>query len=724
MSGARGAVERGAAGLGRRLAPARLLALCGVAVALGAFLSVLHRILVVTGEPAALYAVAGGAVTLGALAAALVRPRTAATIAVAVVVAGTYLYVRSLPGGVDGLAWFRPMLGDAVSLLSGMSVLRILNADIWALAAAPGPVFLGGYLGFRRRYVAAVAVGGGALGLLVLTGDATIGQTLAGVLGVTVAAAIGDCERRAERLRDADGVAVVLAAMVSVTLVAGVAPGLAGAVLPVGEFGDEERTIEASLVDADDSVSIAGPIELSPASRYTVEADERAYWRVGTYDRYTGDGWVRTGSTRRYEGALSGPPGESRTVTQRYTPETAVSALPAAAEPTRVDGVPVPVRVTEGGSLEPAGTLQPGESYVVESERLVATTEELRAADTAYPDGIEERYTQLPGDTPDRVAERTARLTANAENPYDTARVLERWFRTEYGYSLDAERPSGGIADAFLFEMEAGYCTYFATTMTTMLRTQGIPARFAVGYTPGERVDDDEWTVRGYNAHAWVEVYVPEHGWVEFDPTPPGPRLAAEREALAAAGNGTEAGIDGEESTETPATGEPTETPGTPEGTDSGATPTPTATETPTPNAGGGDGDEGRSVPSVPLPSGDQFWYALVTVAAAAAVSYRSGIGTRLYRELWLRRLPTDDPDAVAVGAYRRAVYLEARAGRTKAPGETPRQFLAGDARLERIAEGYERARYGGGVDAATAAELRAALAEVLEERSRAPPPL
>jgi len=88
------------------------------------------------------------------------------------------------------------------------------------------------------------------------------------------------------------------------------------------------------------------------------------------------------------------------------------------------------------------------------------------------------------------------------------------------------------MADTFIFEMEEGYCEYFATAMTTMLRTQGIPARYTVGYTTGQKVDDTTYEVRGMNAHAWVEVYFPDVGWVRFDPTPGGSRLEAQQEVL------------------------------------------------------------------------------------------------------------------------------------------------------------------------------------------------
>jgi len=270
--------------------------------------------------------------------------------------------------------------------------------------------------------------------------------------------------------------------------------------------------------------------------------------------------------------------------------------------------------------------------------------------------------------------------------------------------------------------MDAGYCTYFATTMVTMLRTQDIPARFAVGYTPGQQVEDDEWIVRGYDSHAWVEVYVPETGWVRFDPTPSAPRERTERQRLA------DARESGSEDVDIDASNDSELDRGTPE-------PRPTATGDPTTNPfrnesrppgvdrGGETGGDGPGPsPSVPLPDREQAGVGLVVLAGLAAAGRRTGADRRLYRELWLRRLPDDSPEATVVGAFHRVVHLEERAGREREPGETARTFLAdSDRRARRVGELYERARYGHGADEADAAEAAAHLSDLLEERSRLP---
>ncbi|QLD87414.1 DUF4129 domain-containing protein [Natronomonas halophila] len=692
----------------------RLVALGGVAATLWAFLSVLHELLVITGQPGQLYYVVAGAGLVGTVLARVIRPRTALGLGAAAVIGGTYLYVQSLPGGVRFLALAAPMLTDAWELLAGLSVLRIVNADVWALTAAPGPVFLAWYLGLRRHYAAASAVAGLSLGVMVLTGDATTMATLVGVLGVTIAVAFGDCDRRNEPLRNADGVVVLLATMVVLTLFVGVVPGAADSLISTEGFGNEETTMESSLVYAGEEVSVTGPVELSPEVRYTVEADREAYWRAGTYDRYTGGGWVRSGGLRAYQGTLPGPPGNSRVLEQRYTAETEIATLPAANKPVNLGGSPVPVQVTDAGAFQPASPLQAGESYRVTSEVPTADARQLRAASTDYPDGIDGRYTELPDSTPARVGERTDRLTANADNPYDTARVIEQWLENNREYSLDVERPRGDIADSFLFEMDAGYCTYFATTMVTMLRTQDIPARFVVGYTPGQQVTDDEWVVRGYNSHAWVEVYFPEHGWITFDPTPASPRQAAELETL------EDARTDGTDNIDTNDSQDETVAPTTPT-TPTGPTDGPNGTETPPGSAPGGD-DGGFSLPTIPLPTPEQVGVTLLVLAGLAAAGRRTGLNRRLYRAVWLRREPSGDPEDVVAGAYHRVVYLLEQAGHEKAPGETPREFLAdADDRARRVGDLYERAKYGPGVDETGAAEATQLLGELLDERSRLP---
>jgi len=75
--------------------------------------------------------------------------------------------------------------------------------------------------------------------------------------------------------------------------------------------------------------------------------------------------------------------------------------------------------------------------------------------------------------------------------------------------------------DYFLFDLRQGYCDYFATAMVVMGRAVGLPARLATGYATGRYDPGQEgYLVTGMDAHAWVEIYFPGYGWIEFEPTP------------------------------------------------------------------------------------------------------------------------------------------------------------------------------------------------------------
>jgi hypothetical protein len=76
------------------------------------------------------------------------------------------------------------------------------------------------------------------------------------------------------------------------------------------------------------------------------------------------------------------------------------------------------------------------------------------------------------------------------------------------------------VVDYFVFELKAGYCDYYATSMVVMARAVGLPSRLVVGYAEGRYDPEQErYVVSEAEAHSWVEVYFPGVGWVEFEPT-------------------------------------------------------------------------------------------------------------------------------------------------------------------------------------------------------------
>ncbi len=147
----------------------------------------------------------------------------------------------------------------------------------------------------------------------------------------------------------------------------------------------------------------------------------------------------------------------------------------------------------------------------------------LRASRAEYSEDVRQLYLQLPPLDP-RISALARDITRNAKTPYDKAAAIERHLRTRYGYTLDLSGTPGdnNPLGYFLFTRRAGHCEYFASAMTVMLRTLGVPARYVNGFLPGEYNDfGEDYIVRGSDAHSWVEVYFPEFGWITFDPTPP-----------------------------------------------------------------------------------------------------------------------------------------------------------------------------------------------------------
>jgi transglutaminase-like putative cysteine protease len=706
----------------------RLAALAGTALLTASYGSVLHHVTDVAGGSRLMLGVLVGTAVLALWVGRVLRPRTAAFLTALLVVGGGTVYFLAVPASQRALISVGRLTSDTVALLTGLSVLRLTRANVWALSIAPTPVFFSWYLVTRRRYAAGAAVGLGTLGLFVLTGDAEGVAVVVGVVGAAAAVGFGTLDRYGGTRAQVETLAILLAVTVVAAAVASAVPAAA---LGVGATGGPvlpDRTSptgQASLVDSTDELEVVGSIRLSPQVQFVVESQQGTYWQTAAYDRYTGSGWVRSGDAQLYDGPRSGPPGDARTVRHSVTARTELGSMPAAWKPVTVSGMaPSRVAVTPDGSLRPVSTIDPGESYAVTSRVARASAERRRAAGTDYPDRVRERYTQLPASTPDRVERRTAEVTADADSPAAAAAAVESYLESNKRYSLSVRQPEGQVADTFLFEMDAGYCTYYATTMVTMLRTQGIPARFVTGYTTGQQVDDDRWVVRGLDSHAWVQVYLPDVGWVRYDPTPAGPRRTAEQGRLVEARESGESGVDAAGSDEPTPTPTPTPTPESDGGADPAAPTTGTATAAPeatTPGAGSDPtGADGRRLPDPPPPETLALW--LVVLGGVAAVASRTGAVGRLRRAVWLRRRgPRRDPDADAVRAFERLSYLLARQERPRRPGETPRAYvaaLAEDERADLIRRTYERARYGDGVDRAAADAATDAVGELVRERT------
>ncbi|MGH2449815.1 MAG: transglutaminase TgpA family protein [Candidatus Limnocylindria bacterium] len=249
------------------------------------------------------------------------------------------------------------------------------------------------------------------------------------------------------------------------------------------------------------------------------------FWRAIAYDFYTGQGWRATETDRTDE--VNPDFERRREFFARFEIIVPHSNLIFGAnEP---DGVSIPAQFLVGGDgsyssgVRAVSRSQIDDGYTVRSLVSDADKRTLRDAATTYPDHVTDKYLQLPSSLPERVRQLARDVAAGYGNPYDQAEAIESYLRSTYRYSTTVGTPPPGRdpVDYFLFDLKEDFCEYFASSMVVMLRELGVPARLVEGFTTGTfDVPSGKYVVRELNAHAWVEVYFPGYGWIEFEPTP------------------------------------------------------------------------------------------------------------------------------------------------------------------------------------------------------------
>lgn len=294
------------------------------------------------------------------------------------------------------------------------------------------------------------------------------------------------------------------------------------------------------------SDGLGGSPNISTTPVMEVTAGENVYLRGTAQDLYNGRAWFDTLSHERYSwlsmrfSALRTElfnellPRTNR-LEQKSVQVQMLTDLPST--------LFVPQRVRElspGEGLVPyfnsstevfvTRDLAPGDSYAIRYEPYIAgqsRTDALvnllaQAGDNQLP-SLDNAYYQLPdhlkGDGP--VANLARQVAGQVGTPYQQGMALMRYLKANYQYTLDVPEAPGDLdfVSHFLFYQQTGYCTYFASAMTVMARSLGLPARYVEGFLakPGA---EGITTLTGENGHAWTEIYIAGIGWVVFDATP------------------------------------------------------------------------------------------------------------------------------------------------------------------------------------------------------------
>ena len=422
----------------------------------------------------------------------------------------------------------------------------------------------------------------------------------------------------------------------------------------------------------EDALALQGKITLNDnqAGIVNVELSEEfaAYLRAQAFDEYTATGWKSNTEesvplspgerTTPAEGA--GEVGRQEVTVQVTVEDNGDDHVLSLGQPLSsswrveagIGGDPSDV-----SSLKPRDRLREGDTYSAAGSVVVATPDMLRAAGTRYP-AWTDRYLQLPNDLPGRVAAKAREVTSSANTPYDEAAAIEAYLRTiPNNYKVKAAPPGRDSVDYFLFDLQQGYFDYHASAMAVMLRTLGVPARVAVGYVIDplqNEPDTNNYNLTEKQAFAWPEVYFPDIGWVEFNPSPTQPLI--NRPGAAAE----------------PALSEDNATRGLEEELDLGELGLQPGAAPPLPVAETGGG-------------ADRSWVVLLALSIAGLMVVALGAAGRLAWDFGLGGLPRP------AQLWEKTQRL-ARWGRAGArPSETPREFAG---RLETTVGGLDGVRY------------------------------
>jgi len=288
-------------------------------------------------------------------------------------------------------------------------------------------------------------------------------------------------------------------------------------------------------------LGMIGPIKRDPGIVMRVELPDhpgtqtdRFYLRGMSYDRYDGKSWTTRLSHRRAlvespAGTFTIRPVSSRSlrplgqvIRQTILLEALDTAvLFAAPSPESISGQFLAIQSDPTGAIYLPFPTSSRIEYTVQSRVTPVVSADLQSQPAVYTEVFRQHFLQLPQSS-ERVETLAREITGSKTSAYEKAQAIEAYLSRNYRYSLDI--PSGVQAqplEEFLFERKTGYCEHYATAMVVLLRNVGVPARLVTGFLATEWNEyGNYYLVRQRDAHAWVEVHLPNSGWVTMDPTP------------------------------------------------------------------------------------------------------------------------------------------------------------------------------------------------------------
>lgn len=281
---------------------------------------------------------------------------------------------------------------------------------------------------------------------------------------------------------------------------------------PLWGFAAESDAALTGLSDTLSPGSVSRLVE-SPETAFRARFEgplpepAKRYWRGPVL-------WETDGKTWRPGTPLGRPP--------RIEPSSEPVAYEVVLEPHRqrwLFALDLPTSVPQGASVTVDHQLLAAKAVEARFSYRVSSVTDYRT------EGLDPDAEYAALQVPDRVS---GRLRALAERWRDTSRdaadIVSKGralFRDEpFVYTLRPPPLGDDPIDAFVFEARRGFCEHYAASFALLMRLAGVPARIVTGYQGGElNTVGDYLTVRQSDAHAWVEVWLRDAGWMRIDPT-------------------------------------------------------------------------------------------------------------------------------------------------------------------------------------------------------------
>ncbi|GAB5379835.1 MAG: DUF3488 and transglutaminase-like domain-containing protein [Aliiglaciecola sp.] len=253
----------------------------------------------------------------------------------------------------------------------------------------------------------------------------------------------------------------------------------------------------------------------------TIPAPQERYWRALVMENFDGESWQvspdRKAIQRQYKGA-----------NREFSPilEGNYYQYQVIAEPTHQSWLYALDVATPIGASSQQKVWQSHEYQLSSISPLVSTFQyEVRSfPQVLLNQTLSSVDKRINRQLPEQGNPLTKQWVAETRQKYTTdddfiAAVMFYFSSQDFEYTLQPPLMPNDQVDTFLFVVQRGFCSHYASAMAYMLRLGGIPARLVTGYQGGEQLDSDYMSVYQYDAHAWIEAWHDDRGWIRYDPT-------------------------------------------------------------------------------------------------------------------------------------------------------------------------------------------------------------